>query len=132
VKPNTERNPEEVVAEQNKVLGVKIETRTEAETSSRQPENRTVRFPKPDHLVSAALGQKQPSRTTTPRTTPALRWCPPSLTPSQRRRVLQMRVQKMREEATEKERDEYFIVIRPVILTKQEWRVKEKIDTPAP
>jgi hypothetical protein len=30
VKPDTERNPEEVVAEQNKVLGVKIETRTEA------------------------------------------------------------------------------------------------------
>jgi hypothetical protein len=43
-----------------------------------------------------------------------------------------MRVQKMREEAAEKERDEYFIVIRPVILTKQEWRVKEKVDTPAP
>jgi hypothetical protein len=30
----------------------------------------------------------------------------------------------MREEATEKERDEYFNDIRPVILMKQEWRVK--------
>jgi hypothetical protein len=43
-----------------------------------------------------------------------------------------MRAQKMREEAVEKERDEYFNIIRPVILMKQEWRVKEKVDTPAP
>jgi hypothetical protein len=43
-----------------------------------------------------------------------------------------MRVQKMREEATEKERDEHFNNIRPVILKKQEWRVKEKANTPAP
>jgi hypothetical protein len=34
-----------------------------------------------------------------------------------------MRVQKLREEATEKERDEHFNAIRHVILTKQEWRV---------
>jgi hypothetical protein len=52
--------------------------------------------------------------------------------PSQRRRIQQMKAQKMREEATEKERDEYFNVIRPVIPMKQEWRVKEKVDTPAP
>jgi hypothetical protein len=32
--------------------------------------------------------------------------------PSQRRRIQQMRVQKLRKEATEKERDEYFNVIR--------------------
>jgi hypothetical protein len=38
----------------------------------------------------------------------------------------------MRGEAAEKERDEYFNIIRPVIPTKQEWRVKEKVDTPAP
>jgi hypothetical protein len=43
-----------------------------------------------------------------------------------------MRAQKMREEAAENERDEYFNIIRPVILTKQEWKVKEKVDTPAP
>jgi hypothetical protein len=43
-----------------------------------------------------------------------------------------MRMQKMREEATEKERDEHFNDIRPVILKKQEWRVKEKANTPAP
>jgi hypothetical protein len=38
----------------------------------------------------------------------------------------------MREEAVEMKRDEYFNIIRPVIPTKQEWRVKEKVDTPAP
>jgi hypothetical protein len=31
-----------------------------------------------------------------------------------------MRAQKMREEAAEKERDEYFNIIQPVILMKQE------------
>jgi hypothetical protein len=43
-----------------------------------------------------------------------------------------MRALKMREEAAEKERDEYFNIIRPVIPIKQEWRVKEKVDTLAP
>jgi hypothetical protein len=43
-----------------------------------------------------------------------------------------MRAQKMREEAAEKERDEHFNDIRPVIPMRQEWRVKEKADTPAP
>jgi hypothetical protein len=43
-----------------------------------------------------------------------------------------MRVQKMREEAAKKERDEYFNIIRPVIPTRQEWMVKEKVDTPTP
>jgi hypothetical protein len=43
-----------------------------------------------------------------------------------------MRVQKMRKEAVEKERDGYFNIIRPVIPMKQEWRVEEKVDTPAP
>jgi hypothetical protein len=36
----------------------------------------------------------------------------------------------MREEAVEKERDEHFSTIRPVILMKQEWRVKGKANTP--
>jgi hypothetical protein len=52
--------------------------------------------------------------------------------PSQRRRIQWMRTQKMREEATEKERDEYFNIIWPVILTKQEWRVNEKVNTLVP
>jgi hypothetical protein len=54
-KPNAEKNPVEVIVEQNKVLGgAKAETKTEAETSSRQPQNQIVRFPKPDHPVSTA------------------------------------------------------------------------------
>jgi hypothetical protein len=43
-----------------------------------------------------------------------------------------MRAQKMRKEAVEKERDENFNNIWPVIPMKQEWRVKEKANTPAP
>jgi hypothetical protein len=43
-----------------------------------------------------------------------------------------MRARKMREEAAEKERDEYINIIWPVIPTKQEWRVKEKVNTPVP
>jgi hypothetical protein len=38
----------------------------------------------------------------------------------------------LREEETKKERDEHFNDIQPVIPTKQEWRVKEKANTPAP
>jgi hypothetical protein len=41
-----------------------------------------------------------------------------------------MRAQKLREEATEKERDEHFNAIHPMILIKQEWRVKKKTNTP--
>jgi hypothetical protein len=36
----------------------------------------------------------------------------------------------MRKEAAEKQRDEHFNTIRPVIPMKQEWRVKEKVNTP--
>jgi hypothetical protein len=43
-----------------------------------------------------------------------------------------MRVQKMRKEAAENERDEHFNTIWPVTLTKQEWRVKEMVVVPAP
>jgi hypothetical protein len=43
-----------------------------------------------------------------------------------------MRAQKMREEATEKERVEHFNDNWLVIPMRQEWRVKEKVDTPAP
>jgi hypothetical protein len=52
--------------------------------------------------------------------------------PSQRRKIQRMRAQKIREEAIKKERDEHFNDIRPVILTRQEWRVKEKANDLAP
>jgi hypothetical protein len=38
----------------------------------------------------------------------------------------------MREEAAEKERDEHFNDIWSVMPMKQEWRVKERANTPAP
>jgi hypothetical protein len=83
--------PEEAVVEQSKVPGVKMKTRTEVGTSSRHPQNRIVRFPKPDHPISAASNQKPPSRTTVPGTALAPHWGPPDLTPSQRRRIQRMR-----------------------------------------
>jgi hypothetical protein len=42
-----------------------------------------------------------------------------------------MRAQRLREEAVEKERDEHFNIIQPMIPVKQEWRVKEKTSTVA-
>jgi hypothetical protein len=109
---DVERNPEEVTAEQNKVPRAKIETRIEAGTSSWQPQNWTVRFPK---LIALAP-----------------RWYPPGLTHSQRRRIQQMRAQKLKEDVAEKERDEHFNTIWHMFPTNQEWRVKEKADIPAP
>jgi hypothetical protein len=41
-----------------------------------------------------------------------------------------MKTQKLREDVAEKERDECFNTIRPMFLSKQEWRVQEKADTP--
>jgi hypothetical protein len=51
--------------------------------------------------------------------------------PYQRRRIQRMRAQRLREEVAEMERDENFNTIRPIIPTKQEWRVTEKTSTPA-
>jgi hypothetical protein len=42
-----------------------------------------------------------------------------------------MRAHKLREEAIERERDENFNTIQPIIPMKQEWRVKEKTSMPA-
>jgi hypothetical protein len=75
--------------------------------------------------------RKKASKTTTSGTAPAPHYCPLGLTLSQTRRIQWMRAQKMREEVAMKERDEYFNIIRPMIPMKQEWRVKEKDDTPA-
>jgi hypothetical protein len=43
-----------------------------------------------------------------------------------------LRVQKLKEETSEKERDEYFNTIGPMFPAKQKWWVKKKADTPAP
>jgi hypothetical protein len=42
-----------------------------------------------------------------------------------------MRMQKLREEANKKERNEHFNTIRSVIPTKQEWNATEKTNTSA-
>jgi hypothetical protein len=85
-----------------------MEIRTEAGASSQQQLNRIVRFAKPEHPVSPGSGQRRISWTTMTETALAPRWCPLGLTPSPRRRIQQMRVQKLREEADKKERDEHF------------------------
>jgi hypothetical protein len=38
----------------------------------------------------------------------------------------------LKEDVAEKERDEHFNTIRPMFPIKQEWRVKENTDIPAP
>jgi hypothetical protein len=43
-KPDAEKGPEEVVAEQNQAQDEKAKVSAEAGTSSRQPPNRTIRF----------------------------------------------------------------------------------------
>jgi hypothetical protein len=86
---------EEVAAEQNRVPEGRVETRIEAGTSSQQLPNQTVQFPKLDHLLSPASGQEKASRTITPGMTPTPCWYPLDLTHSQRRRIQQMRAQKM-------------------------------------
>jgi hypothetical protein len=124
------KGPEEVATEQDRTLEVKTETKTEAGTSLQQSPNRTVWFPKLDHPVSPGSRQKEASRTIEPGTAPTPCSCLPGLMPSQRRRIQQMRAQKMREEVAEKETYEHFNTIQLVILTKQEWRVNEKVAAP--
>jgi hypothetical protein len=43
-----------------------------------------------------------------------------------------MRAQNLKEDVAEKERDEHFNTIQSMFPTKQEWRVNEKADIPAP
>jgi hypothetical protein len=105
--------------EQDKAQGKKTEIKTEVGVSSRKQQNQTVRFGKLEHLISLWQVQKGNSRTTAPEIAPTHRCYPLGLTPSQRRRIQRTRAQKLREEATEKERDEHFNAIRPIIPMKQ-------------
>jgi hypothetical protein len=54
VNHDIENSPEEVAAEQNGVSEVKAENGTKVRTSSWQPPNWTVWFPKPNHSVLVA------------------------------------------------------------------------------
>jgi hypothetical protein len=51
---------------------------------------------------------------------------------NQRRRIQWMRAQKLKEDVAENERDKHFNTIQPMFPTKQEWRVKVKVDIPTP
>jgi hypothetical protein len=53
------------------------------------------------------------------------RWCPPGLTRTQRRKLQRLRLAKMREKEREKRWDKLFNEIKPVTLSKQEWKQKE-------
>jgi hypothetical protein len=86
-KLNAERGPGEVAAEPDRVPEEKTEAKTEAGTSLQWPPNRTVRFPKPDQLVSSGSGQRKASRTTASGMAPTPHWCPLGLTPNQRRKI---------------------------------------------
>jgi hypothetical protein len=52
------------------------------------------------------------------------RWCPPSLTRTQRRKLQHLRFQEEREKGLEKQRDEAFNLYRPMVPQVKEWRVK--------
>jgi hypothetical protein len=43
-----------------------------------------------------------------------------------------MRAQKLKQDVAKKEIDEHFNTIQPMFPTKQEWRVEEKANIPAP
>jgi hypothetical protein len=52
------------------------------------------------------------------------RWCPPSLTHTQRRKLQRLRLREKREKELEKKRDKNFNSYRPMVLQGKEWRVK--------
>jgi hypothetical protein len=53
------------------------------------------------------------------------RWCPPGLTRTQRRKLQRLWLAKMREKEREKRWNKLFNEIKPVTLSKQEWKQKE-------
>jgi hypothetical protein len=125
-KHRTEKGPEDVVVKQNKAQSKETKIRVDAVANFQQQPNWAVRSAKPDHSVPLGPVQREVSKSTTPETAPALRWCPPRLMHSQRRRIQRMRVHKLKEDMTEKERDEHLNTIQHMFPIKQEWRVKEK------
>jgi hypothetical protein len=98
-KSDVKKSLEEVAVEQNRV------PEAVADRDQHKSRDQLMVTSKPHSLVSSTSGQKKASRTTAPGMAPAPRWCPPGLTPSQRRRIQQMRAHKMREESVERERD---------------------------
>ena len=53
-----------------------------------------------------------------------LRWCPPGLSHSQKRRLQRLRRQEQKEQEAKKLRDEHFNKYRPMVPQGNEWRAK--------
>jgi len=53
------------------------------------------------------------------------KWCPPGLTKTQKRKLQRMRSHEMAEQEAEKQRDNWFNDIRPMVPTKQVWVPKQ-------
>jgi hypothetical protein len=52
------------------------------------------------------------------------RWCPPSLTHTQRRKLQRLRLQEKKEKELEEQRDKIFKSYRPMVPQGKEWRAK--------
>jgi hypothetical protein len=81
-----------------------------------------------NHEASTSSTKKIDPKYTQPR------WCPLGLSKTKKRRLQRMRTQQKEEEKSEKYRDEFFNLFRPVINPKQVWKPKidEKTATPPP
>ncbi|RLM78655.1 uncharacterized protein C2845_PM12G13800 [Panicum miliaceum] len=53
-----------------------------------------------------------------------LRWCPPGLTRTQKRKLQRLRFQENKEKELEKQRDASFNSIRPMFPQEKQWRIK--------
>jgi hypothetical protein len=60
-----------------------------------------------------------------------LRWCPPGLTHTQRRKLQRLMLREKREKELEKKRDGDFNSYRPMVPQGKEWRVKTTLQAEA-
>jgi hypothetical protein len=86
-----EKGLENATVEQDKAQGKKTKIRVEAGASFQKKQIWTVWFHKPEHPISPGSVQQGNSRTIVSGMTSVPHWCPPGLTPSQRRRIQRMR-----------------------------------------
>ena len=72
-----------------------------------------------DHEASTSKGKFKDPKYMQPK------WCPPGLTKTQKRKLQRMRSHEMAEQEAEKQRDNWFNDIRPMVPTKQVWVPKQ-------
>ncbi|KAM3299914.1 hypothetical protein ACQJBY_041083 [Aegilops geniculata] len=73
-----------------------------------------------DHEASTSKAKPRDPKYTQPK------WCPPGLTKTMKRRLERMRNHEKVEHKEERQRDELLSEIRPMAVTKQVWRPKQK------